>query len=186
MGNLLIPPNKDDTTAKQTEVADNSPDIPSGDAVTSTTATKPAADSPDDKTTDSAAVGRYTDIQEEGVTVNEINKRVLGKLIVEKVGNEGADVTARAAVLRTVLQRAITHLESQPAEVWKNAELLIIDKFGQVYPIRSGNAENKFVLYYDGTDNIKFTCTQREAWKWPWQWGSSEDKPKAVEDKSSL
>ncbi|XP_019618617.1 PREDICTED: uncharacterized protein LOC109465672 isoform X1 [Branchiostoma belcheri] len=179
MGNLLIPPNKEDTvTAKQTKVAD---ELPS--ASTSTT----IPDSPDDKTTDSTAAGRDTsDLQEEGVTVNEINKRVLGKLIVEKVGNEGADVTARAAVLRTALQRAITHLESQPAEVWQNAELEIIDKYGQVYHIRAGQAENKFVLYHDGTDNIKFTCREKATWKWPWQWGSFQEKPKALEDKSSL
>ncbi|XP_066300216.1 uncharacterized protein [Branchiostoma lanceolatum] len=182
MGNLLIPPSKEDATAKQTEDADDSSSISASDSVASSITTVP--DGPDHKTTDSEAVAR--DIQEQGVTVNEINKRVLGKLIVEKVGNEGADVTARAAVLRTALQRAITHLESQTPEVWQNAELLIIDKFGQVYPIRSGQAENKFVLYHDGTDNIKFKCAQTEPWKWPWQWGRSEEKPKAVEDKSSL
>eukprot|EP00058_Branchiostoma_floridae_P021271 XP_002606761.1 hypothetical protein BRAFLDRAFT_82403 [Branchiostoma floridae] len=69
------------------------------------------------------------------VEVQEINKVVLGKLIVKHVGNEGTEDNERQAVLRQMLQRVITELEREKPEVWCNAELVIYDMYGNDYTV---------------------------------------------------
>ncbi|XP_078671252.1 uncharacterized protein LOC144911244 [Branchiostoma floridae x Branchiostoma belcheri] len=114
------------------------------------------------------------------VEVKEINKVVLGKLIVKHVGNEGTEDTARQAVLRQMLQRVITELEREKPEVWQNAELVIYDMYGNDYMVRAGKAENKFVVHLDGQDQIRLKCTDRPRnsfFTWPWEGRSSKPKP---------
>ncbi|XP_035677892.1 uncharacterized protein LOC118416766 isoform X2 [Branchiostoma floridae] len=117
------------------------------------------------------------------VEVQEINKVVLGKLIVKHVGNEGTEDNERQAVLRQMLQRVITELEREKPEVWRNAELVIYDMYGNDYTVRAEKAENKFVVHLDGQDEIRLTCTDRSSkgfFRWPFG-GSSSSKPKPIE-----
>ncbi|XP_078594915.1 uncharacterized protein LOC144872513 [Branchiostoma floridae x Branchiostoma japonicum] len=116
------------------------------------------------------------------VEVQEINKVVLGKLIVKHVGNEGTEDNERQAVLRQMLQRVITELEREKPEVWRNAELVIYDMYGNDYTVRAGKAENKFVVHLDGQDEIRLTCTDRSSkgfFRWPF--GGDSSKPKPIE-----
>ncbi|XP_066283286.1 uncharacterized protein [Branchiostoma lanceolatum] len=118
------------------------------------------------------------------VEVQEINKVVLGKLIVKHVGNEGSEVTEREKVLRQMLQRVITELEREKPEVWRNAELVIYDMYGNDYTVRAGQAENKFVVHLDGQDEIRLTCTDRSSkgfFGWFRGGGGSKAKPKPIE-----
>ena len=92
-----------------------------------------------------------------------INKRAIGKLIVRHCGNEGQQDDPTLTVnLRTILQTIITELDTQSEETWKNAEIVIYDKRGNDYCIRSGEAQNKFVVQLDEEDEIRITCTHRE------------------------
>ncbi|KAI8504196.1 hypothetical protein Bbelb_182640 [Branchiostoma belcheri] len=122
--------------------------------------------------------GQKNIVHNNQVEVQEINKVVLGKLIVKHVGNEGTEDTARQAVLRQMLQRVITELEREKPEVWRNAELVIYDMYGNDYTVRAGKAENKFVVHLDGQDEIRLKCTDRSSFfRWPWENRSSKPKP---------
>ena len=77
-------------------------------------------------------------------------------------GNEGQrDDPTQAVSLRTILQRIITKLDTESEEIWKNAEIIIYDERANDYCIRSGDAENKFVVQLDENNEILITCTQR-------------------------
>lgn len=92
-----------------------------------------------------------------------ISKRTIGKLIVKYCGNEGQkDDETLKVTLRTLLQRTITKLDTETEETWRNAEIVIYDQMGNDFCIRSGKAENKFVVQLDGEDQIDITCTDRE------------------------
>ncbi|XP_078678297.1 uncharacterized protein LOC144914369 isoform X4 [Branchiostoma floridae x Branchiostoma belcheri] len=122
--------------------------------------------------------GQKNIVHNNEVEVQEINKVVLGKLIVKHVGNEGTEDTTRQAVLRQMLQRVITELEREKPEVWRNAELVIYDMYGNDYTVRAGKAENKFVVHLDGQDEIRLKCTDRSSFfRWPWEGSSSKPKP---------
>ena len=64
--------------------------------------------------------------------------------------------------LRTILQATITKLDTESEETWKNAEIVIYDQRGGSFCIRSGHAENKFVVQLDEKDEICITCTDRK------------------------
>ena len=63
--------------------------------------------------------------------------------------------------LRTILQATITKLDTESEETWKNAEIVIYDQRGNDFCIRSGEAENKFVVQLDEKDEIRIICTNR-------------------------
>ncbi|CAH1264581.1 Hypp3029 [Branchiostoma lanceolatum] len=126
--------------------------------------------------------GQKTVVHNNEVEVQEINKVVLGKLIVKHVGNEGSNDDKREEVLRQMLQRVITELEREKPEVWRNAELVIYDMYGNDYTVRAGQAENKFVVHLDGQDEIRLTCTDRSSKGFfGWLRGGSKPKPKPIE-----
>lgn len=92
-----------------------------------------------------------------------ITKRTIGKLIVKYCGNEGqADDPALCVTLRQILQATITKLDTEPKEVWENAEIVIYDQPGNDFCIRSGSFENKFVVQLDAKDEISIICTDRK------------------------
>ena len=64
--------------------------------------------------------------------------------------------------LRTILQATITKLDTESEETWKNAKIVIYDQRGRSFCIRSGHAENKFVVLLDENDEICITCTDRK------------------------
>ena len=97
------------------------------------------------------------------LNVPVINKRAIGKLIVTYCGNEGKQDDPTLVVnLRKILQTIITELDTESQETWENAEIVIYDKRGENYCIRSGEAENKFVVQLDEHNEIRITCTDRE------------------------
>ena len=121
-----------------------------------------------------------------------ISKRTIGKLIVKYCGNEGQeDDPALVVSLRRILQATITKLDTESEETWKNAEIVIYDQLGNDFCIRSGEAENKFVVQLDGEDKIDITCTHRQkrgliSWL-TMSLASSEatqPEPAAIEDKA--
>ena len=96
-------------------------------------------------------------------TVPAITKRSIGKLIVKHCGNEGqADDPTLVVTLRQILQATITKLDTESEETWRNAEIVIYDQEGNDFCIRSGDAENKFVVQLDEKDEINITCTDRQ------------------------
>ena len=93
----------------------------------------------------------------------EITKRTIGKLIVKYCGNEGqADDPTLYVTLRQMLQATITKLDTETPETWKNAEIVIYDQHGNDFCVRSGEAENKFVVQLDEKDEINIMCTDRK------------------------
>ncbi|CAB3991015.1 Hypothetical predicted protein [Paramuricea clavata] len=96
-------------------------------------------------------------------TVPAITKRTIGKLIVKYCGNEGrVDDPDLYVTLRQMLQATITKLDAESPETWKNAEIVIYDQRGNDFCIRSGDAENKFVVQLDEKDEINIMCTDRK------------------------
>ncbi|XP_078700540.1 uncharacterized protein LOC144927154 [Branchiostoma floridae x Branchiostoma belcheri] len=84
----------------------------------------------------------------EEMTVEEINKIQLGKLIIKYCGHEGTTDDEQTASIRKLLQRAITNLEPQQKQypgVWRDAELKIFDLYGNGYVVKSGEGSVKFV-----------------------------------------
>ena len=83
--------------------------------------------------------------------------------MVKHCGNEGqADDPSLVVSLRKILQATITKLDTESEETWKNAEIVIYDQTGKDFCIRSGKAENKFVIQLDEKDEIKINCTNRK------------------------
>ena len=97
-------------------------------------------------------------------------------------GNEGQQEDPTLVVnLRTILQATVTKLDTESEETWKNAEIVIYDQRGNDFCIRSGEAENKFVVQLDEKDEIRITCTNRKkgfglAWFFAWK-SSNPTKP---------
>lgn len=90
----------------------------------------------------------------------EINKRVLGKKILELCGNEGTEDDSNNAGLRRLLQHAITVIEKETEDVLKNAEFKFYDDKCNIYVIKSGNATHKFIFMFD--ENFEpIYCVQR-------------------------
>ena len=93
----------------------------------------------------------------------EITKRTIGKLIVKYCGNEGqADDPTVYVTLRQMLQATITKLDGESRETWESAEIVIYDQHGNDFCVRSGEAENKFVVQLDEKDEINIMCTDRK------------------------
>ncbi|XP_035661201.1 uncharacterized protein LOC118405693 [Branchiostoma floridae] len=101
------------------------------------------------------------------MTVEEINKPKLGKLIIEYCGNEGTTDDERTASLRKLLQRAITNLEplqKQYPGVWRDAELKIFDLYGNGYVVKSGQGSVKFVALITGKGDVELNKIKDESW----------------------
>lgn len=127
-------------------------------------------------------------------TVPAISKRTIGKLIVKYCGNEGqADDPTLYVTLRQILQATITKLDTESKETWENAEIVIYDQEGNDFCIRSGNAENKFVVQLDEKDEINIMCTHRKkrgVFSWfkshPADMKVGSSKPVAIENNTDL
>lgn len=80
--------------------------------------------------------------QEELRTVNEINKRNLGMMIIRQVGHEGSEDKYG---LRRLLQTCIDFLPTRTVDVWRNASITIYDEDDNMYKIGSGEMEHQFI-----------------------------------------
>lgn len=80
--------------------------------------------------------------QEELRTVNEINKRNLGMMIIHHVGHEGSEDKHG---LRRLLQTCIDFLQTRTADVWRNASITIYDEDNNMYKIGSGEMKHQFI-----------------------------------------
>ena len=111
--------------------------------------------------------------------------------MVKHCGNEGQeDDPTLVVTLRRILQATITKLDTETEETWKNAEIVIYDQRGNDFCIRSGNAENKFVVQLDEKDEINITCTHRQKRRRLRQFSTSKPSkqtksPKPIENKTS-
>ncbi|XP_065923208.1 uncharacterized protein [Magallana gigas] len=74
--------------------------------------------------------------------VEEINKRHLGKMIIQHVGHEGVE---DKPVLRRLLQACIDFLQTETGNVWKNASITIYDDEDKMYKIASGTKKHQFI-----------------------------------------
>lgn len=75
-------------------------------------------------------------------TVNEINKRNLGMMIIRHVGHEG---TEDKYGLRRLLQTCIDFLPTRTADVWRNASITIYDEEDNMFKIGSGEMKHQFI-----------------------------------------
>ena len=64
-------------------------------------------------------------------------------------------------MLRKMLQRGITKLETEADDVWQNAVLHIHDPFGNIISVQSGEGGNVFYIYVDGRYEIQVYCKKR-------------------------
>ena len=94
-----------------------------------------------------------------------ITKRSIGKVIIKHCGNEGQkDDETLPVTLRELLRETITKLDTESEATWRNAEISVYDKQGNKVCIRSGRAQNKFVVQLDEKDETNITCTKRKGW----------------------
>lgn len=82
------------------------------------------------------------DCKEETLTVDEINKRNLGKMIVRYVGHEGME---EKLGLRSLLQYCIDFLQTHSPKFWKDASITIYDEDDNMYKIASGKMKHQFI-----------------------------------------
>ncbi|KAI8487796.1 hypothetical protein Bbelb_345340 [Branchiostoma belcheri] len=102
----------------------------------------------------------------EVMTVEEINKRQLGKLIIKYCGHEGTTDNEQTASIRKLLQRAITNLEPQQEQypgVWRDAELKFFDLYGKGYLVKSGEGSVKFVAQITGKGDVELSKIKDES-----------------------
>lgn len=76
------------------------------------------------------------------MTVDDINKRNLGKMIVRYVGHEGME---EKLSLRSLLQYCIDFLQTHSPKFWKDASITIYDEDDNMYKIASGNMKHQFI-----------------------------------------
>lgn len=94
--------------------------------------------------------------------MNDINKRILGKMIVRNVGHEGIDDKGG---LRRLLQACIDFLQTEAGEVWKNASITIYDDDDNVFKIVSGERKHQFICHMkDGQPFIKEKKKEKRIW----------------------
>lgn len=93
---------------------------------------------------------------------DEINKRVIGNVIVQYCGNEGSKDDSNKATLRRLLQAVISYLENERPETWLNAEVIIYDDNFDDYSIRAGIGQNLFLATFDGLGNPQVVKTSKE------------------------
>ncbi|XP_071098280.1 uncharacterized protein [Haliotis cracherodii] len=105
--------------------------------------------------------GFTEDSAEVYVTVEEINKRSLGKLIVRVVGHEGWENSEAEQVLRRQIQTCITNIDNYSPDTWTDARVTFLGMDGSAYVIQSGNGKRRFIVRLDIDDEIKFVDFQK-------------------------
>ncbi|CAC5404455.1 unnamed protein product [Mytilus coruscus] len=100
---------------------------------------------------------------DEFVSVEVITKRVLGRLIIKYIGNEGSDIDARKTGLRTLFQTTIDYIQTHDiANIWENATVTVYDSDDNVFKISSGNGKNHFmVIEYKGKPTVIYTVNNQ-------------------------
>ncbi|XP_033726885.1 uncharacterized protein LOC117316428 [Pecten maximus] len=104
---------------------------------------------------------RNNDVEQECIfndhreTINEFNKRQLGRLIIKHCGNEGSEDNEEKGSMRRLLQEAIDYLPKERELIWKNAKVTIYDIKGNSLEITSGSGMNEFFIHH----NIKGETT---------------------------
>ncbi|CAC5391536.1 unnamed protein product [Mytilus coruscus] len=84
---------------------------------------------------------------DEFVSVEVINKRVLGTLIIQYIGNEGAEVDARKHSLRKLFQATIDYIQTHSVpDIWENSTVTVYDSEDNTFKIKSDNRKNKFMV----------------------------------------
>ena len=93
----------------------------------------------------------FLQIKYADTVVEEINKRELGKLIVNICGNEGCQDPSKNESMRKPLQIMISEIDDKKykPKVWKNASINLYDEDGNVLHIESGGKKlkkNRFIV----------------------------------------
>ena len=96
------------------------------------------------------------------IKCEEINKRTLGKAIIKFCGHEGTENDQNKKVLRRLLQAAISHVELEAADMWRNAEVKIYDDNFDVYSIKAGHGQKVFMVSMDEKDEPKVVKTKQK------------------------
>lgn len=100
--------------------------------------------------------------------VKVINKREIGRIMLQQCGNEGTDDDKQHANTRRLLQHALDYLPKENDSVWENAEISIFDVGGNIIYIRSGDCKNKFMVHNNGKNELEVINTQRESFYTNW------------------
>ena len=65
-------------------------------------------------------------------------------------------------MLRRLLQAAISHLEVEASDEWRNAEVKIYDDNFDVYSIKAGHGQRVFMVSMDENDEPKVVKTKQK------------------------
>lgn len=100
---------------------------------------------------------------DEVVHTKVITKRVIGKLIVKYVGNEGSDVDARKKGLRKLFQATVDYIQTHAVpDIWENATVTVYDAEDNTFKIESGNGKHKFIVTEkNGEPTIKYAVNNK-------------------------
>lgn len=86
------------------------------------------------------------------LTVEEINKRNIAKMIIVNVGNEGRP---EKHGLRRLLQACTDFVQTKGGDIWKNASITIYDEDDNMHKIQSGNMKYQFICQMtDGEPSV--------------------------------
>jgi hypothetical protein len=99
-------------------------------------------------------------LQDHKIECAEINKRSIGKAIIQYCGHEGTENDRNTQYLRRLLQAVISHIEKEHPDTWKNAEIRIYDENFQIYSIKAGHGKHMFMVSLDENDEPKVIKTK--------------------------
>lgn len=100
---------------------------------------------------------------DECLSVEVINKRVIGRLIIKYIGNEGTEVDARKYILRKLFQATIDYIQNHSVPgIWENSIVTVYDSEDNTFKIKSGNGKNKFMVTEKRSEPIiKYTVNNK-------------------------
>lgn len=112
------------------------------------------------ETRDGENTGDGNKFEDYKIECTEINKRSIGKAIIQFCGNEGMENDRNKEILRKLLQAIISHVEKERSDTWQNAEIRIYDENFEIYSIKAGLGKNMFMVSLDENDEPKVIKTK--------------------------
>ena len=107
-----------------------------------------------------------SEVLDEVIEVEVINKRVIGKVMIKYCGHEGTSNDKRTASLRKLLQAVIDCLQNSHKHTnWHNAEVTVYDLDDNSFKIISGQGKHQFVVSDGDNGEPKIVNTSNKVTK---------------------